>query len=138
MYVDVIVESKDYEDCTANSRNTALYESVGSGCKLTYSEELSDTDEPTKTTMLIDEKNVRIIRDGNFKADFWYSLGMVHNSEYVTPFGNFPVQITTTSFEYDEGDSEDIIADIKIEYTMSLMETKPMNYSTRVWIKRLD
>ncbi len=106
MKVNLEYETIDEDDEKQSSKVMAVMEIRPSDYRLVFVEDLSGDGHPTKSTMFISPSYLRLIRGGELSADYMFSRDLVHNTNLATPYGNFPMSITTTSYEFSASHPE--------------------------------
>lgn len=102
MKVKIEFTNTDVDGEITTSLVSAMMEIREHDYRLLYAEDLSGDGKLTKSTLTISDEGMRIIRNGELTTDFMYADNMVHNTNYQTPYGNFPVTLTTLEYSYSE------------------------------------
>ena len=95
MKVNIEIESVDVSGEIIKTKNFAIMDVREFDFRLTYVEDLSGEGIKTRSTMFVSPEELRIIRKGELNTDFMYGKNVVHNTSYRTPYGAFPVTVTT-------------------------------------------
>ncbi len=158
MQVNIEFETTDDDGQVSKSHNFAIMEKNRVGYRLVYVEDLSGEGKMTRSTMVISPYEMRIIRKGELNMDFIYGPNMVHNTSYMTPYGNFPVTLETQSYSYDvqgkvDTPNQNIVEReisavseeekgfairINIEYALSMSGQAPMNMGMKICITKRE
>lgn len=143
MKVNIEIESVDADGEKIKTKNFAIMDTREFDFRLTYVEDLSGEGIKTRSTMFVSPEELRIIRKGELNTDFIYGKNMVHNTSYITPYGAFPVTVTTLSYDYKfQGDLEDVdigfAINVATTYTLQVGEDEPMRMSIRMCISRAE
>lgn len=101
MKVNLRFESKDPSGEVSISNSLAVMEIRKNNYKLVFVEDLSGEGTTTKSTIILAKNELRLIRDGEIKADFLFGDNMTHNTAYSTIYGNIPVTLETKEFSLD-------------------------------------
>lgn len=99
MKVNLRFESKDPSGEMNISNVMAVMEVRNQDFKLVFVEDLSGEGKTTKSTIILGRNELRLIRDGEIKADFIFGINMVHNTSYSTIYGDIPVTLESKLFE---------------------------------------
>lgn len=143
MKVNLEIESVDITGEKINTKNFAIMDIREFDFRLAYVEDLSGDGVKTRSTLFVSPEELRIIRKGELNTDFMYGKNVVHNTNYITPYGAFPVTVTTLSYKYEfEGDleDEDIGFAIKVAttYTLQVGEDEPIKMSIKLCITKAE
>ncbi|MBE5953343.1 MAG: DUF1934 domain-containing protein [Lachnospiraceae bacterium] len=143
MKVNLEIESMDISGEVIKTKNFAIMDIRDFDFRLTFVEDLSGEGIKTRSTMFVSPEELRIIRKGELNTDFIYGKNMVHNTSYITPYGAFPVTVTTLSYKYEfEGDLEDeeigFAINVETSYTLQVGEDEPMKMSIRICITKAE
>ncbi|MBQ8316749.1 MAG: DUF1934 domain-containing protein [Lachnospiraceae bacterium] len=143
MKVNVEFESRDITGEVIKTKSFAIMELREFDFKLTYVEDLSGEGIKTRSTLFVSPEELRIIRRGEANTDFMYGKNMVHNTNYGTVYGTFPVTVTTKSYKYSlEGDIEDedigFVIRVATKYTLQVGEDEPMEMDIRITITKAE
>lgn len=143
MKVNLEIESMDISGEVIKTKNFAIMDIRDFDFRLTFVEDLSGEGIKTRSTMFVSPEELRIIRKGELNTDFIYGKNMVHNTSYITPYGAFPVTVTTLSYKYEfEGDLEDeeigFAINVETSYTLQVGEDEPMKMSIRLCITKAE
>ena len=112
--------------------------------RIVYMEDLSGQGIMTKSTLIISKEGMRIIRKGELSSDFIYEEALVHNTTYKTPYGIFPVTISTSKYVYNDNivDAtslpEDFFIGVVADYSLIIGQGEPMNMSIEINVKRWE
>ncbi|MDD6401250.1 MAG: DUF1934 domain-containing protein [Lachnospiraceae bacterium] len=101
MKVNLRFESKDPNGDVIVSNFLAVMEIRKNNYKIVYMEDLSGEGISTKSTIMLARNELRLIRDGEIKADFLFGTNMVHNTAYKTVYGDIPVTLQTKDYSFD-------------------------------------
>lgn len=102
MKVKLEYESIDMDGEKHTSMVTAIMEPGEEGHRFTFMEDLSGEGRLTRSTMLISQDFMRLTRKGELNTEFFFGRDMVHNTGYETPYGVFPITLTTKEFSLEE------------------------------------
>ena len=143
MKVNLEIESKDISGEVIKTKNFAIMDIREFDFRLVYVEDLSGEGHKTRSTLFVSPEELRIIRKGELNTDFMYGKNMVHNTSYITPYGAFPVTLTTLSYSYElEGDLEDekkgFAINVKTTYTLQVGDDEPMKMSIKICISNAE
>lgn len=143
MKVNIEIESVDMNGEVIKTKNFAIMDVRDFDFRLVYVEDLSGDGKKTRSTLFVSPEELRIIRKGELNTDFMYGKNVVHNTSYITPYGAFPVTITTLSYKYElEGDLEDedigFAINVATSYTLQVGEDEPMRMSIRICITKAE
>ncbi len=143
MKVNIEIESEDITGEKIKTKNFAIMDVREFDFRLVYVEDLSGEGIKTRSTLFVSPEELRIIRKGELNTDFLYGRNVVHNTSYITPYGAFPVTVTTLSYKYEmvgDLEDEDIGFAIKVEttYTLSVGDDEPMKMSIRLCITKAE
>ena len=117
MKVNIAFETTDMDGEISKTSQFAVMERTKDGYRLVYVEDVLNNGNKIKATMLVTNDSLRVIRSGAVNCDFMYGTAMVHNTSYETPYGKFPVTLTTKSYFFEEqGKSEQDFA-LKVDST---------------------
>ena len=141
MKVNIEIESVDITGEKIKTKNFAIMDVREFDYRLTYVEELSGEGIKTRSTLFVSPEELRIIRKGELNTDFMYGKNVVHNTSYITPYGAFPVTLTTLSYKYElVGDIEDerigFAINVATSYTLQVWDDEPMKMSIKIWIRK--
>ena len=100
MKVNLEYESIDMEGEKSLSKVMAIMEIRESDYRLVFVEDLSGEGNMTRSTMMLSEEGMRIIRKGELNTDFMFGPALVHNTNYATPYGNLPISLITKEFTF--------------------------------------
>lgn len=105
MKVTIEFETRDAQGGVLTSQVPAMMEIRNSDYRLVYVENLSqgggaDRRNLTRSTMLLSQSGMRIIRTGELNTDFMYGREMVHNTTYGTPYGTVPITLKTEDYHF--------------------------------------
>ena len=121
MKVNIAFETTDMDGEISETSQFAVMERTKDGYRLVYVEDVLNNGNKIKATMLVTNDSLRVIRSGAVNCDFMYGTAMVHNTSYETPYGKFPVTLTTKSYFFEEqGKSEQDFA-LKVDSTYDLV-----------------
>lgn len=143
MKVNIEIESVDMNGEVIKTKNFAIMDVRDFDFRLVYVEDLSGDGKKTRSTLFVSPEELRIIRKGELNTDFMYGKNVVHNTNYITPYGAFPVTITTLSYKYElEGDLEDedigFAINVATTYNLQVGEDEPMRMSIRLCITKAE
>lgn len=143
MKVNLEIESVDISGEVIKTKNFAIMDIREFDFRLTYVEDLSGEGIKTRSTMFVSPEELRIIRKGELNTDFIYGKNMVHNTNYITPYGAFPVTVKTLSYKYEfQGDLEDedigFAINVATDYTLQVGEDEPMKMSIKLCITKAE
>lgn len=100
MKVNLEYESVDVTGEKSGSKVSAILEIRETDYKLVFVEDLSGEGRMTRSTMLLSDEGLRLIRKGELNTDFMFGPALVHNTSYQTPYGALPVTLTTEEYEF--------------------------------------
>ncbi len=121
MKVNIELVTTDENGDVTRSKIFAVMENQGQqSYRLVYVEDLSGDKKMTRTTLMINPKNMRVSRRGEIVSDFIYEAGLVHNSMYRTSYGDIPVTIKTAGYEFEE--LEDGCINVRALYFLDMGE----------------
>lgn len=100
MKVNLEYESIDADGEKQISRVAAIMDIRLKDYKLSFVEDLSGEGKNTGSTMYLSPESMRIIRKGEVSTDLMFGEHLIHNTNYVTPYGNLPVTVTTKEFNF--------------------------------------
>lgn len=143
MKVNIEIESKDISGEVIKTKNFAIMDIREFDFRLSYVEDLSGDGNKTRSTLFVSPEELRIIRKGELNTDFMYGKNVVHNTSYITPYGAFPVTLTTLSYKYAvEGDLEDdkigFAIKVATTYTLQVGEDQPIKMSIKICITKAE
>ncbi len=143
MKVNLEIESVDISGEVIKTKSFAIMDVREFDYRLVYVEDLSGEGIKTRSTMFVSPEELRIIRKGELNTDFIYGKNMVHNTSYITPYGAFPVTVTTLSYSYElEGDLEDddigFAINVATTYTLQVGEDEPIKMSIKLCITKAE
>ncbi len=143
MKVNIEIESVDISGEVIKTKNFAIMDIREFDFRLVYVEDLSGEGIKTRSTMFVSPEELRIMRKGELNTDFIYGKNMVHNTSYITPYGAFPVTVTTLSYSYEfQGDLEDdeigFAINVATSYTLQVGEDEPMKMSIKLCITKAE
>ena len=142
MKVRVEFETTDETGEVSTSFHVALMEMTEQGMRLSYVEDVSGDGKKTRNTLLVSEKNLRVLRSGELQSDFMYGHDLQHNTVYQTPYGAFPVTVHTKRFSHSaegvdyEGKAINQIFRVLLEldYTLTMGQDAPMYVQMKIQI----
>lgn len=143
MKVNIEIESVDISGEVIKTKNFAIMDIREFDYRLVYVEDLSGEGIKTRSTMFVSPEELRIMRKGELNTDFIYGKNMVHNTSYITPYGAFPVTVTTLSYSYEfQGDLEDdeigFAIKVATSYSLQVGEDEPMKMSIKLCITKAE
>lgn len=111
------------EEITTKARGTMIYKEPY--YYVAYKEKLDcESAQGSKTVLRFSDKALRVTRKGEVESVLEFLEGSVHNSLYMTPMGNFEVELTTDRLEIFLGEKKSLI---KADYRIGL-NTMPPSY----------
>ncbi len=143
MKVNIEIESVDISGEIIKTKNFAVMDIREFDFRLVYVEDLSGEGHKTRSTLFVSPEELRIIRKGELNTDFMYGKNVVHNTSYITPYGAFPVTVTTQLYKYEfEGDIEDddigFAIKVSTTYTLQIGDDEPMRMSLKMCITKAE
>ena len=143
MKVNIEIESVDVSGEIIKTKNFAIMDVREFDFRLTYVEDLSGEGIKTRSTMFVSPEELRIIRKGEHNTDFMYGKNVVHNTSYITPYGAFPVTVTTLNYKYEfvgdlEDDKKGFAINVATTYTLQVGEDEPMKMSIKMCISKAE
>lgn len=143
MKVNIEIESVDITGEKIKTKNFAIMDIREFDFRLVYVEDLSGEGIKTRSTLFVSPEELRIIRKGELNTDFMYGKNVVHNTNYITPYGTFPVTLTTLSYKYDfQGDLEDetqgFAINVATTYTLQVGHDEPIKMSIKLSITEAE
>lgn len=100
MKVNLEYESIDATGEKSSSKVFAIMEIRERDYKLVFVEDLSGEGRMTRSTMLLSEDSLRLIRQGELNTDFMFGPALTHNTSYQTPYGTVPVTLITEEYNF--------------------------------------
>lgn len=100
MKVFLEYESIDMTGEKSSSKVFAIMEIRDTDYKLVFVEDLSGEGRVTRSTMVLSEDGLRLIRKGELNTDFMFGPALVHNTSYQTPYGAIPVTLVTEDYDF--------------------------------------
>ena len=92
--------AEDQESITTMEKGNLLYKNPY--YYVAFEETIQeDSKKSTKTILKFNEKELRVTRKGEIESTLYFTNGGIHNSVYVTPLGNFEVEIKTEKFKVE-------------------------------------
>lgn len=143
MKVNIEIESVDISGEIIKTKNFAVMDIREFDFRLVYVEDLSGDGHKTRSTLFVSPEELRIIRKGELNTDFMYGKNVVHNTSYITPYGAFPVTVTTQLYKYEfEGDIDDddigFAINVSTTYTLQIGDDEPMRMSLKMCITKAE
>lgn len=111
MKVNIEFESTDAYGEVSVTNVFAVMEVRQFDYRLVYVEDLSGEGKMTKSTMLMSDRELRILRTGELDTDFIYGNAMVHHTTYKTPYGVLPVTLETENYKFRVGRKGDVVSE---------------------------
>ena len=143
MKVNIEIESMDISGEVIKTKNFAIMDIREFDFRLVYVEDLSGDGVKTRSTLFVSPEELRIIRKGELNTDFMYGKNVVHNTSYITPYGAFPVTLTTLSYKYEfvgdlENEEVGFAINVATSYTLQVGEDEPMKMSIKICITKAE
>ncbi len=90
----------------------------GTHCLLQYKERIDEEGtEETEVKMHLSPKQVMMMRSGNYGTSMVFSKGKRFESQYHTPYGDFPFSVYTTRLEAELSEEQGLA---KMDYQMDM------------------
>lgn len=142
MKVRLEFKNTDADGEITTSLVTAMMEIREQDYRLLYAEDLSGDGKLTKSTLTISDEGMRIIRNGELTTDFMYADNMIHNTNYQTPYGNFPVTLTTHEYSFSEQGTitnrfqlpKDFEINVYTSYSLKIAAEEPLTLKMNIQI----
>ena len=143
MKVNIEIDSMDISGEVIKTKNFAIMDIREFDFRLVYVEDLSGDGVKTRSTLFVSPEELRIIRKGELNTDFMYGKNVVHNTSYITPYGAFPVTLTTLSYKYEfvgdlENEEVGFAINVATSYTLQVGEDEPMKMSIKICITKAE
>lgn len=133
MKVNIRFESTDTDGQVSVSDICAMMQKRENDYRFVYVEDLSGEGKMTKSTMLLSENSLRIIRKGELNTDFMYGKAMIHHTSYETPYGMFPVTLETENYEF-MADNEECIVCAEAGYKLVMDGQEPLFMHMKIYV----
>lgn len=142
MRVHLEFENTDADGSITKSEVTAIMELRDKNYILTYVEDLSGDGNLTKSSLILSEDSMRIIRKGELTTDFMYGKNIVHNASYQTPYGTLPVTVMTERYSFqavgtEENDAvgEKLRLRAHAAYRLTIGEEEPLRFNMKITVR---
>ena len=93
------------------------YQKDGNDFTVTYDESEMTGMEGTKTTLVINDSMVKLVRTGQNNSQMIFEKGQNHMGYYETPYGSFTVGVFSNHMNVDVNESG---GEVKIDYSLSI------------------
>lgn len=138
MKVKVCMTTTDGDGNVMTDESIALLDIIDNQYKIVYAQNLSDSGKKTRTTILLSKKGLKLNRNGEINSNFEYEEKLVHNSQYGTLYGTFPITVETIRYSF-LGDifKDGICVDIDYLLDVGQSEIPPAKMNICINIKRI-
>lgn len=120
---NVLIKIKTYQDIDGEGdepielETTGKFGTVNNKYYIMYSESELTGFHNTKTTIKIWDKNVTVMRKGNYNTTISYTEGEQKLCLYATEYGEIGASVKTFGVDFDF-DAETMNGDVKVDYTL--------------------
>lgn len=129
MKVNILFETTDMEGEISRTDQFAVMERTSDGYRMVYVEDIMNDGNKVKATMLLTKDFLRVMRSGVVSCDFMYGAAMVHHTFYETPYGRFPVTLSSKHFSFEERweSKQDFVLLADTTYDLIVSGQEPLN-----------
>ncbi len=145
MKVKLEIESIDADGQSSKITTMAVMELRQYDFRLIYIEKVSDDGKlKANVELIIAPHGMRIIRKGDLCSDFFYEENLKHNTTYQTPYGEMPITVETSSYDYSvcggslAGLSEVFEINVDIKYALYVASEDSLLMNVKMKVTNID
>ncbi len=104
------------EESVTESRAAADYYQKGDSSYILYEEALDDFGDVVNNTIKCNGSMLEMTKRGKIRSRMLFEAGQTHRTDYVTPYGTLPLEVSTRKFTLSRQENG---IEIRLAYTLA-------------------